>query len=69
MATEFNYKILVCCECDEEFVFTASAQEYFASKGLKHAPKRCKFCHIASKRPSKASSSNTSEAGLGFCPG
>ena len=50
MTRMFKSKILVCRECEEEFVFTADAQIYFEGKGLKYPPKRCKSCHIESKR-------------------
>ena len=49
MAEMFKSKILICSECEEEFVFTADAQSYFETKGLKYPPKRCKSCHIESK--------------------
>lgn len=42
-------RILVCCDCQEEFVFTVEAQEYFTNKGHFHDPKRCKSCHYAHK--------------------
>ena len=43
-------KILICTVCGEEFVFTADAQQYLAEKGFMNDPKRCKSCHIKSKR-------------------
>lgn len=43
-------KFLVCVECGEEFVFTASAQEYFAERGYTEDPKRCKHCYVKYKR-------------------
>ena len=33
-----------CVDCGEEFVFTAGEQAFYASKGLTHAPTRCKKC-------------------------
>ncbi|MCP4684551.1 MAG: hypothetical protein GY867_03785 [bacterium] len=45
MTGEFNSKVLICRECGEEFTFTASAQEYFASRGYKRAPRYCRSCH------------------------
>ncbi|MFQ5817908.1 MAG: zinc-ribbon domain containing protein [Terriglobia bacterium] len=41
---EFGDKILQCVECGAEFLFTAGEQVFFADKGFKHAPKRCKAC-------------------------
>jgi len=50
MQNGFEPKILVCVECEEEFVFTAAAQEYFAERGYTEDPKRCKTCHTGYKK-------------------
>jgi CxxC-x17-CxxC domain-containing protein len=41
---EYHDKILKCGECGGEFVFTAGEQMFFADKGFKNEPKRCKAC-------------------------
>ena len=41
---EYQDKVLKCAECDAEFVFTAGEQMFFADKGFKNEPKRCKNC-------------------------
>ena len=41
---EFHDKVLKCSECGAEFVFTAGEQMFFADKGFKNEPKRCKAC-------------------------
>ncbi len=41
---EYHDKILKCMECGAEFVFTAGEQMFFADKGFKNEPKRCKGC-------------------------
>jgi len=41
---EFKDKVLRCIDCGEEFVFSAGEQIFFADKGLKNQPKRCKGC-------------------------
>jgi len=41
---EFHDKVLKCSECNSEFVFTAGEQMFFADKGFKNEPKRCKGC-------------------------
>ncbi len=45
---EYHDKVLKCSECSQEFVFTAGEQMFFADKGFKNEPKRCKgrpvFC-------------------------
>jgi hypothetical protein len=50
MASSFEPKILTCVECGQEFVFTVSAQEYFAERGYNEDPKRCKHCYVQHKR-------------------
>lgn len=50
METEFEDKILICVDCGEEFVFTASAQRYFAERGFTDDPRRCKCCYMELKR-------------------
>jgi CxxC-x17-CxxC domain-containing protein len=41
---EFHDKVLKCSECSAEFIFTAGEQMFFADKGFKNEPKRCKGC-------------------------
>src|SRR5271170_2430529 len=44
---EYHDKILKCADCGAEFVFTAGEQMFFADKGFKNEPKRCKSCKSA----------------------
>lgn len=48
--SKFKSKFLICMECGEEFVFTAEAQEYFATKGYVEDPKMCKRCYTKKKK-------------------
>lgn len=41
---EYHDRVLKCTECGAEFVFTAGEQMFFADKGFKNEPKRCKNC-------------------------
>jgi len=41
---EYTDKVLKCADCGGEFVFTAGEQMFFADKGFKNEPKRCKAC-------------------------
>ena len=50
MGNGFEPRVLVCVECDEEFVFTGEAQQYFAERGYNDDPRRCKSCHNQYKR-------------------
>ena len=53
MDRKFKDKILICIDCREEFVFTVSAQQYFAERGYSEDPKRCKSCYMTIKRNRK----------------
>jgi CxxC-x17-CxxC domain-containing protein len=41
---EYHDKVLICVDCEVEFVFTAGEQMFYADKGFKNVPKRCKAC-------------------------
>ena len=43
-------KTLECVECGTSFTFTASEQEFFATKGYTNEPKRCPQCRQANKQ-------------------
>lgn len=42
-------KTLICKDCGQEFVFTASEQDFFEEKGFTNEPQRCKSCRDARK--------------------
>ena len=50
MEQKIKDKILICVDCNEEFVFTVGAQEYFTQRGFSEAPKRCKSCYMDLKK-------------------
>ena len=58
----FKDKILICVDCGEEFVFTISAQEYFAQRGFTEDPKRCKSCYMLLKRNKRRLPAEVSES-------
>jgi len=43
-------KTLTCLDCGAEFTFSASEQEFFASKGFTNEPGRCPDCRAARKQ-------------------
>ena len=45
----FEDKTLKCVECGNDFVFSASEQEFYAEKGFTNEPKRCSACRAARK--------------------
>ncbi|HVO58117.1 MAG TPA: zinc-ribbon domain containing protein, partial [Dongiaceae bacterium] len=54
---EYHDKVLKCSECSAEFIFTAGEQMFFADKGFKNEPKRCKSCKAKRAESSGGSSS------------
>ena len=52
-------KVLICTDCDEEFVFTVDAQDYFLSKGFTEDPKRCKACYTQMKKEKRQQQKET----------
>lgn len=46
----YKDKTLTCRDCGNEFVFTASEQEFYASKGFENEPSRCSDCRAARKQ-------------------
>ena len=45
----FQDKSLQCSDCGASFTFTATDQEYFASRGFTNEPKRCLPCRQVKK--------------------
>ncbi len=45
----YEDKTLTCKDCNEEFIFTAGEQEFYAEKGFVNEPQRCKACRDARK--------------------
>ncbi len=45
----YTDKILICKDCGQEFVFTAGEQEFYAEKGFRNDPTRCKDCRARRK--------------------
>ena len=50
----FTDKTLVCKECGEEFLFSASEQEFYAEKGFMNEPARCPHCRAIRKQQRNA---------------
>jgi CxxC-x17-CxxC domain-containing protein len=48
---EYKDKALKCVDCGTEFVFTAGEQLFYANKGFKNEPKRCKNCKTKRTSP------------------
>jgi CxxC-x17-CxxC domain-containing protein len=46
----FEDKTLVCKDCGQEFLFSASEQEFYAEKGFQNEPVRCRGCRTIRKQ-------------------
>ena len=51
----FQDKTLVCRDCGNEFIFSASEQEFFAEKGFTNEPGRCAQCRAERKQRNSGS--------------
>lgn len=40
----YQDKTLTCKKCGTEFTFTAGEQAFYAGRGFRHPPQRCKSC-------------------------
>ncbi len=45
----YQDKTLTCKECGEDFIFSASEQEFYAEKGFENEPARCPECRAIRK--------------------
>ena len=43
-------RTIQCADCGADFTFSASEQEFFASKGFTNEPKRCPTCRQVRKQ-------------------
>ena len=59
----YNDKTLTCADCSQQFVFTASEQDFYAQRGFTE-PRRCPSC-----RASRKASRGTTGGGAGYAGG
>ncbi len=59
----YNDKNLACADCGQEFVFTASEQDFYAQRGFTE-PRRCPSCR-ASRKAARNSEGGGAGAGAG----
>lgn len=43
-------KTMQCKDCNQDFIFTAGEQEFYAEKGFQNEPTRCKDCRVSRKQ-------------------
>ena len=61
---DFVDRLLKCCDCGNEFVFTAGEQLFFFDKQFKNDPKRCKLCKAKRAGLGRAANANAAGAAL-----
>ncbi|MBI2448617.1 zinc-ribbon domain containing protein [Candidatus Microgenomates bacterium] len=64
---QFQDQTLECQECGNEFVWDKSEQAYFAKKGFKEAPRRCRACRAKKKQEQKAEEAKEKEITCKIC--
>ena len=60
----YNDKNLTCADCGQEFVFTASEQDFYAQRGFTE-PRRCPSCRASRKAARNADGGGSSYGGGG----
>jgi len=60
----YNDKNLTCADCGQEFVFTASEQDFYAQRGFTE-PRRCASCRASRKAARNADSGGGSYGSYG----
>ncbi|MHB8399648.1 MAG: CxxC-x17-CxxC domain-containing protein [Candidatus Limnocylindrales bacterium] len=65
----YNDKTLTCADCSQQFVFTASEQDFYAQRGFTE-PRRCPSCR-ASRKASRGTTTGGSSGygGGGYSSG
>src|SRR5688572_32945876 len=58
----YNDKNLTCADCGQEFVFTASEQDFYAQRGFTE-PRRCPSCRASRKAARNAEGGGSSYGG------
>ena len=63
----YNDKNLTCADCGQEFVFTASEQDFYAQRGFTE-PRRCPSCR-ASRKAARNADGGGYSSGAGYSSG
>ena len=61
----YNDKTLTCADCSQQFVFTASEQDFYAQRGFTE-PRRCPSCRASRKSARNANGGGGYSAGGGY---
>ena len=60
----YSDKILTCADCSQDFVFTASEQDFYATRGFTE-PRRCSSCR-ASRKAARGDAGGSSYGDTGY---
>jgi CxxC-x17-CxxC domain-containing protein len=61
----YGDKVMTCADCSQDFVFTASEQEFYASRGFTE-PRRCPSCRASRKAARGDTGGGSYGGGTGF---
>ncbi|KUO77984.1 MAG: zinc-binding protein [Desulfosporosinus sp. BRH_c37] len=61
-------KTLTCRDCGQEFIFSASEQDFYAEKGFENDPTRCPACRQARKQQMGGGRNNYGGGSFGSRP-
>ena len=61
----YGDKALTCADCSQDFVFTASEQEFYATRGFTE-PRRCPSCRASRKAARGDTGGSSYGGGTGF---
>jgi CxxC-x17-CxxC domain-containing protein len=64
----YSDKNMTCADCGQEFVFTASEQDFYAQRGFTE-PRRCASCRASRKAARNSESGGSSYGGYGASGG
>ena len=65
----YSDKTLTCADCGQEFVFTASEQDFYAQRGFTE-PRRCASCRASRKAARNSDGGGSSySSGAGYSSG
>ena len=64
----YNDKNLSCADCGQEFVFTASEQDFYGQRGFTE-PRRCPSCRASRKAARNSEGGGSYSSGGGYSSG
>jgi len=64
----YSDKVLTCADCSQDFVFTASDQEFYADRGFTE-PRRCSSCRASRKAARGDAGGGYGDTGGGYGSG